>query len=135
MNKFENLFYEFKDKAKDVYGVASKATSDAVEVGKIRYNIKQTQWDIEKTYAKLGEIVYASKKGGDDYEDALTLAVAEVDELQEKLDTLEERLRAYKNVGKCPNCAKENGNEACFCSRCGTSLEKPEPKETTEPAE
>jgi len=135
MNTFENLFYEFKGKAKDMYGVASKATNDAVEMGKVRYQIKQTQWDIEKTYAKLGEIVYASKKNGDDYEDALTLAVAEVDILQEKLDELADRLRAYRNVGKCPSCGKENGNEACFCSRCGTTLEKPEAKEATEPAE
>ena len=135
MNKFEHLFYEFKDKAKDMYGVASKATTDSVDMGKVRYQIKQTQWEIEKTYAKLGEIVYASKKGGEDYEDALALAVTEVDSLQEKLDELADRLRAYRNVGKCSSCGKENGAEASFCSRCGTSLAKPEAKENTEPAE
>jgi len=132
MNKFENLFYEFKGKAKDMYGVASKATTDAVDMGKVRYQIKHTQWEIEKTYAKLGEIVYTSKKNGEDYEDALTLAAAEVDSLQEKLDELADKLRAYRNVGKCTSCGKENGNEARFCSRCGTTLEKPEATDTEE---
>ncbi|MCL2857273.1 MAG: zinc ribbon domain-containing protein [Oscillospiraceae bacterium] len=129
MNKFEDLFYEFKGKAKDMYGAASKATSEAVDYGKIRYAIKQTEWEIEKTYAKLGEVVYGTKKGATGLEDAIDLAVAEVDLLQEKLAELEARLRAYKNVDKCSACGKENDTDASFCSSCGAKLEKPEATE------
>ena len=137
MNKFEDLFYEFKGKAKDMYGVASKATGEMVEMGKVRYSIKQTQWEIEKTYAKLGEVIYETKKGATGLDDAINLAVAEVDSLQEKLDDLEARLRAYKKVGKCMSCGKENETESCFCSRCGAKLEKAEapPQEASEPEE
>jgi len=129
MNKFEDLFYEFKGKAKDMYGAASKATSEAVDYGKVRYAIKQTEWEIEKTYAKLGEVVYGTKKGATGLDEAVDLAVAEVDSLKEKLDELEARLRAYKKVEKCPACGKENETESCFCSRCGAKLEKPEAAE------
>ena len=135
MNKFEDLFYEFKGKAKDMYGAASKATSDMVDMGKIRYQIKQIEWEIEKTYAKLGEVVYATKKGATDLDEAVDLAVAEVDKLQEKLDELEARLRAYKKVDKCPACGKENDTESCFCSRCGAKLEKPEAEEAAKTEE
>jgi len=126
MNKFEDLFYELKGKAKDMYGAASKATSEAVDYGKVRYNAKQTQWEIEKTYAKLGEVCYETQKGATGMEDAINLAVEEIDRLKEKLDELEANIRAYKNVGKCPACGKENDNDACFCARCGAKLEKPE---------
>ena len=132
MNKFEDIFYEFKGKAKDMYGAASKATSDMVDMGKIRYQIKQTEWEIEKTYAKLGEVVYATKKGATDLEEAVGLAVTEVDNLKEKLDELEVRLRAYKKVGKCTACGKENDVESSFCSRCGAKLEKPEAEEASQ---
>ena len=123
MSKFEGLLDEFKGKAKNVYGVASKATGDVVEMGKVHYQIKQTQWEIEKTYAKLGSYVYDARKGEEGLEEIINLAIAEVDALGEKLDELERRLRGYKKVDKCPSCGKENDVDACYCSRCGEALE------------
>ena len=129
MNKFEGLLDEVKGKAKNMYGVASKAASEVADMGKVRYQIKQTQWDIEKTYAKLGSVVYESKKSGEDLEDVVNLSIAEVDSLNEKLDELEKRLRSYKKVGKCTSCHKDNDTDASFCGGCGAKLERPEPIE------
>ena len=128
MSKFEELFDEFKDRAKTVYGTASKVTSDVVDMSKVRYQIKQTQWEIEKTYAKLGALAYDSHKGSEDLEEIKALAIAEIDDLNEKLDELEKRLRAYKKVGKCGSCGKENDVDFSFCSRCGAELEKIDPE-------
>jgi len=132
MSKFEELFDEFKDKAKTVYGTASKMTGEAVEMGKVRYQIKQTQWEIEKTYAKIGGMVYESKKGGENMDDIIALAIAEVDAYNEKLEELEKRLRSYKRVDKCPSCGKENDVDFSFCSRCGTVLEREEAQQSEE---
>ena len=123
MSKFEEFFDDFMGKAKSVYGTASKMTGEMVDMGKIHYQIKQTQWEIEKTYQKLGEIVYESKKSAQSFDEAITLAVAEVDALNERLEDLGKRLRAYKKVRKCPDCGKENDEEFTFCSRCGAGLE------------
>jgi len=131
MSTFEELFDELKGKAKTVYGTASKMTSEAVDIGKVRYQIKQTQWEIEKTYAKIGAVVYESKKGGENLDDVIALAIAEVDAYNEKLEDLEKRLRSHKRVCKCPACGKENDIEASFCSRCGETLAKVEPEEAT----
>jgi len=132
MSKFEEFFDDFKGRAKTVYGTASKVTSDVVDMGKVRYQIKQTQWEIEKTYAKLGAICYETKKGGENLEEVRELAIAEIDALNEKLEELEKRLRTYKKVGKCSSCGKENDVEFSFCSRCGTPLEKFEPEPAAE---
>jgi len=138
MSILEGLLDEFKDKAKNVYGTASKMTGEVVDMGKIRYQIKQTQWEIDKTYTKLGAIVYESRKGAENLEDVITLAVAEIDAYNEKLEELERRLRTYKKVSKCPACGKENDVDFAFCARCGTALAQKEqepvqaPRETTE---
>jgi len=122
MNSF---FDEFKDKAKTMYGVASKATSEAMEIGKLHYQIKQTRWDMEKTYARLGSYVYDARKGEQGLDDAINLAIAEVDALGEKLEELEQRLRARKKVGQCANCNKENDVDARYCCHCGEGIEQP----------
>ncbi|MCL2578823.1 MAG: zinc ribbon domain-containing protein [Oscillospiraceae bacterium] len=132
MNTFEELFDDLKGKAKTVYGTASKMTSDAVDIGKVRYQIKQTQWEIEKTYARIGAVVYESKKGGENLDDVIALAIAEVDAHNERLEELERRLRSYKRVDKCPACGKENDVDASFCSRCGATLVREQPVEEPE---
>lgn len=124
MNKFEGIFDEVKEKAKSMYGVASKATNEVMDMGKVRYQIKQIQWEIEKTYAKLGSVVYEQRKGGTDLEDVVNLSIAEVDSLNEKLEELEKRLRSYRKAGKCTGCGKENEPDSSFCCRCGKELEK-----------
>ena len=131
MSVFEELFDDFMDKAKSVADTATRKTGDVVDMGKLRYEIKQTQWDIEKTYAKLGAIVYESKKSSENYDEVIDLAVSEIDSLCGKPQELEIRLRTYKKVVKCQNCGKENDQNFLFCSRCGSNLQTEE--ETKEP--
>jgi chromosome segregation ATPase len=124
---FEELFEEIMTKAKSVADTAGRVTSEVVDMGKLRYQIKQTQWDIEKTYSKLGAIVYESKKSAENFDEVITLAIGEIDSLNEKLSGLEERLRAHKKVKRCASCGKDNDAGNAFCSRCGAALdEKPE---------
>ena len=128
MSLFEELFDEFMDKAKTVADTATRKTGEVVDMGKLKYEIKQTQWDIEKTYAKLGAIVYESRKSSENYDEVIELAISEIDSLCNKLQELEQRLRAYKKVIKCENCGKENDKNFLFCSRWGRYLQKEEPK-------
>lgn len=126
MSVFEELFDDFMDRAKSVADSATRKTGEVVDMGKLRYEIKQTQWDIEKTYAKLGAIVYESKKSSESYDEVIELAISEIDSLCSKLQELELRLRAYKRVVKCHHCGKENDQNFLFCSRCGSNLQTEE---------
>ena len=122
--KFEELFEEIMIKAKAVADTAGKMTGDVVEIGKLRYQIKQAQWDIEKTYSKFGALVYESKKGTEDYSDVIALAVGEIDDLNERLNELEGRLRSHKRVKKCDGCGKDNDLDSSFCAHCGRTLDE-----------
>lgn len=124
MSKFEELFDDIVYKAKNVADVAGKKTGDVVNFSKLKYQVKQTQWDIEKAYSKLGAFVYESRKSDEDFTDLIELAINEVDLLCERMEHLELQIRTRRNVVKCASCGKENDDANCFCARCGSSLEE-----------
>jgi len=97
MSRFEDALDEFIDKARQAADVAGKKTTEMVEYGKLKYKAKTVAWDIEKAYAKLGVLVYEARKSGDNYEDAVSLAVEEIDRLNAKLDDLEEQIADVRN--------------------------------------
>ena len=124
MSRLNEFVDEFIFMAKSAADVASKKTGEVVEISKLKYQVKQAEWDIEKAYAKLGAIVYESKRSAEDLSDVISISVAEVDDLNLKLDLLEEKLRAYKNVTKCASCGKDNDTDLAFCGHCGKPLAK-----------
>ena len=101
MPNFEKLFDEVLAKAKDVADTTGKLTGEMVEIGKLKYKAKQISWEIERTYAKLGVIVYESKKTeGGDFDIVINAAVEEIDELNAKLDDLDEKIREVKRADR-----------------------------------
>jgi len=123
MSKFEEIFDDFLYKAKSVADVAGKKTGEVVGYNKLKYQVKQTQWDIEKAYAKLGAFVYESRKSEEDFTDLIALAISEIDLLGEKQENLEKQILACKKVIKCTSCGRENDLSNSYCSRCGNSLD------------
>jgi predicted nuclease with TOPRIM domain len=122
MSRFDEFVDEFVFMARNAADVATKKTGEVVETSKIRYQMKQVEWEIEKAYAKLGAIVYEAKKSADSFDEVIALAVSEIDDLKTRYEELGEKLRTYKNVVRCPGCGKENDMNGAFCSRCGTPL-------------
>lgn len=122
MSRFDDFVDEFVFMAKNAAGVASKKTNEVVESSRVRYQMKQVEWEIEKAYAKLGAIVYESKKSADNFEEVIGLAISEIDDLKERYNDYSDKLRMYKNVVRCPGCAHENEVTDSFCSRCGSPL-------------
>jgi len=94
----KKLFEEVVSKAKTVADTTGKRTGEMVELGKLKYKAKQISWEIERTYAKLGVIVYESKKTGGDFSTVIAAAVEELDKLNVDLDRLEEKIRDFKKT-------------------------------------
>lgn len=133
MSRFDEFVDEFVFMARNAADAATKKTGEVVETSKIRYQMKQIEWEIEKAYAKLGAIYYEAKKSTDNFDEIIALAVSEIDDLKERYDRLAEQMRIYKNVVRCPGCGKENELNFAFCSRCGSPLVKEEPLEDASP--
>lgn len=132
MSKFDEFVDEFVFMAKNAADVASKKTGEYVETGKMKIQVKQSEWDLEKAYAKLGAIFYESKRSSEDFSGAITLAINEIDDLKEKIVHIEETLRAYRKVKKCTKCGQECEMTASFCVHCGAPVaDEPIPVEVT----
>ena len=114
MARFDELFDEVFEKAKYAADAAGKKTSEMVEVGKLKYKAKQISWEIERTYSKLGVIVYEAKKSGGEYDTVIDAAVEEIDALNKRLDELEEKVRQVRKADtKRPvNDSEEASEEA-----------------------
>ena len=112
MARFDEILDDVIIKAKAAADVAGKKTSEVVEYGKLKYKTKQAAWDIEKSYAKLGALVYEARKSEENFDDAVVLAMDELDILNAKLDDLEEKLaEAKRDVVRSTKAAKEEAPE------------------------
>lgn len=134
MARFDELFDEIVLRARSAADVAGKKTSEVVETGKLKYQVKQVSWDIEKAYAKLGAIVYEAKKSGENFDDLADMAMEEIGRLNRRYDELERRIMNVKN--RCrqstsvnipvedasPEPCGEPVDEGCDCC-CGNAAD------------
>lgn len=97
MARFDELFDEIVLRARSAADVAGKKTSEVMETSKLKYQVKQVSWDIEKAYAKLGAIVYEAKKSGENFDDLVDMAVEEIGRLNRRYDDLERKIMNVKN--------------------------------------
>lgn len=134
MSKFDDFVDEFIFMAKNAADVASRKTSEIVESNKVRYQLKQLEWEIEKAYAKLGAIYYESRRSNDNFDEIIQLAISSIDDLKSRYEESADTMRIYQNVMKCKECGNENNINSSFCSTCGSSLgvQQPDEKDQTE---
>ncbi len=119
MDLFEDLF----DKAKDAFDVAVKATGEAVDTGKQKFNIATLESKIAKDYKTLGELYYAKQKGEEIEDSAISSLIIEIDAKKEKIKEIKEELKKAKAKRICASCGASIEENTVFCSFCGAKLE------------
>ncbi len=109
-------------KAKDLAKVAGNKTEEVVELTRLKIQASQLRGDIDANYLKLGEIIYELNKAGTENEELISMCIAELAELTNRIDEM-------KNVVKCSECLAANPVGALYCARCGARLEKKQEQE------
>lgn len=126
MDTFDEIF----DKAKTFVDIASKKTSDAVELARLKMNRMQLNGEMQKTYEKLGAFVYKFHKSGQVNQELIDICIAEIDELLKQMDDIADRINEIKSSIKCPECGAVNDDEAIYCAKCGSKMPvAPDPAE------
>lgn len=118
-----DLFDEILDKAKVAFDVAVKATEDAAQTGKQKFNIASLESKITKDYKALGEAFYNFKKSGEIDDEAIDELIASIDDKKAKIDELKEEIRKSKADRVCANCGAAIEENTVFCPICGQKLE------------
>lgn len=118
MGVFEDVVLNARTAATTV----GKRAERLVDISKLRVNAAEINGDISKKYEALGRLVYDSVKAGATPEGMVDEYVEGIDVLYLKLDEINEKINVLSNKSACPICGTKNGEDALFCSHCGTKL-------------
>jgi vacuolar-type H+-ATPase subunit I/STV1 len=112
MPNFDELFDEVILKVKSAAETTGKFAGEMAELGKLKYKAKQISWEIERTYSKLGVIAYEARKTGGNFDSVIDAAVEELDALGAQLESVEEKIRAFRKTERVrPESAEKDAEE------------------------
>lgn len=104
--------------------VVSKKTEEAVEIQKIKSQIRTMERSNERDFQDIGKMVY------DQFKKANAVG-AELVELCEAIANREESIAEYKKqvaeikgLDVCPNCEEHLEPGVTFCPKCGVKVEQ-----------
>lgn len=116
---FEDLKKTITDKAE----VAKKATEEAVEIQKIKSQIRNMERSNERDFSDMGKKIYEKFKNSDVVDTEFVEFCEAIAGREEAIAAAKKQIADIKGLSVCPNC-KENVNaDVVFCPKCGTKLE------------
>ncbi len=121
-------------KAKEVFDVAGRKTSEAITIQKLKVNAASLDAQIAKDYEALGRLVYAGSREKSENQEATEELMAEIDAKRLQLESLQAEIAHMKGNLICSGCGASNMPGAVFCSKCGKKLQNTQKKQDDAPA-
>lgn len=112
----------FVSKAKSLASIASKKTSNAVEISKLNLRAVQVNTMIQSTYERIGSLYYTQSKTESDNSSLMSICVAEIDSLLAELSEINAKIASLKTGVVCKKCGEVNPIESMYCAKCGFNL-------------
>ncbi len=123
-----DLLNKVKSTAQQVGTKATQLGKEWVSNTKLNFRIMELGSQIDADFKAAGKLLYAVHCGEEIDSEAIDEILAQIDGKQEELEALKEALAKAKAAYTCPNCGKNVGKSAAYCSSCGTKIERPEPE-------
>ena len=109
-------------KAKEVFDVAGKKTSEVITVQKLKVNAASLESQIARDFEALGRLIYADSRENGNSGEAAEELMTEIDGKRIHLESLQAEIAHMKGNRICRSCGSANAPGATFCSRCGEKL-------------
>lgn len=119
-----SFFDKFGKKVEEATQVATKKSSEFVEVTKLNASIKSEEQNIEKLYREIGKRVYDDFCTDSDIYGEFSEICDEVKDSHSKIAQFQSRVRELRNIRLCSNCNAEVTSSSAFCDQCGAKLDK-----------
>lgn len=116
------FFDDAVNKTKEVFDVVSKKTGDAINIGKLKYEIASLESKKEKDYALLGRMYYELIRNGTEPHQDMASVIKSIKEKDEKIEELNGFLSDKKSVMICSKCGAQVDADSIYCNICGEKL-------------
>ncbi len=104
----------------------SKKTEDAVEIQKIKNQIRVMERSNERDLLDIGKMVYALFKNGELVGAEYAELCEAIAEREESIEECKKQVAELKGLGICSNCNEHVDTSAAYCPKCGAKIEKSE---------
>ncbi len=129
--KFDRLVNTFYSRAKHITKKVTVKASETVESTKIRFAISETEDRVSECKRKIGDVIYREYLKTRDFEGELGELCRMIENLNDDIEVMKDKLAEVKSSRRCPKCGKLNDDRNTFCADCGARLDG-EGEETNE---
>lgn len=95
---------------------------DAVEIQRLKNQIRSLEKENEKDFAEIGRMVYNSYKEGDAVDSDTSAYCEAIEDRQESIREYQSKISEVRGASKCNSCGKMVGKEMAFCPYCGEKM-------------
>lgn len=106
--------------------VVSKKTEDAVEIQKIKSQIRVMERNNERDLQHIGKMIYDQFKKGQPVDTQFVELCEAIEDREESIEAYNKQVADLKGMDVCKNCKEHLASDVAFCPKCGTKVEKEE---------
>lgn len=128
MGKFDGIIDDVIVNAKAAASVVSKKASDVYDSSKQRIAAAEIRAEINTKLKELGALTYKSIVHSVDLSDKIKEKTAEITELKENLDLINDSISSSGNASYCTKCGGEVPEGSKYCNGCGAKLDESQAK-------
>ena len=118
MDGLENIAQELKSTENAV----TEKPKEVVEVSDYESSIKTIEEEIKNDFCSFGEAVFNIEK--DSLDSAYRMFIDPILAKYEQIEEIKRKIKVTGNKSLCVVCGSEIGENALFCSHCGTKIER-----------
>lgn len=96
-----------------------KSTKNLVGISKLNLEKNSINDKIKKIKLEMGEIIYEEHQNGTKREVNFVERCIQIDEYNEKIIELDEKIKEIKSIKTCKECKMTYKTEMLFCPNCG----------------
>lgn len=124
---FENLKGNLESLGKTISEkaeVVSKKTEEAVEIQKIKSQIRVMERSNERDFQAIGKSIYEHFQKGKAVDSEFVELCEAIEERDSSIEACKRQVAEIKGLDVCPNCKEHVEPSAVYCSKCGAKLEQ-----------
>ena len=124
MGKFDDFFDDVVVNAKTAAETVSKKAAQVYDASRHKFTAAEIRGDINNKLKDLGKFTYKERVHGVDMSAEINAAIAEIKELKENLEIINNHLDNLMEQKKCPQCEAKVPKNSLFCNICGAKIDE-----------